>query len=57
MKLQTIAVTLGVALFGIGANDAAANEDWVCGPSERIRELMHSPVEYSDIYKWIVYSI
>ena len=45
MKVQTIAVILGVALLGIGANDATAGEDWVCGPSERIRELMHSPIQ------------
>jgi hypothetical protein len=64
--MQTISVILGVVLLGIGANDATAKEDWVCGPSELIRHIALYPTDqksepvngyqkrsYSDIYKWI----
>jgi len=57
MRMQTISVILGVVLLGIGANDATAKEDWVCGPSELIRHIAgNQPIEKisnSDIYKWI----
>ena len=43
--MQTISVILGVVLLGIGANDATAKEDWVCGPSELIRHIALYPRE------------
>ena len=59
MRVQTIAVILGVALLGIGPNDATAGEDWVCAPSKRIREIFLNDnndlytQRVSDVYKWI----
>jgi len=52
--MQTISVILGVVLLGIGANDATADEDWLCAPSDRIRDIMPPDGDGSaDVFKWI----